>query len=346
MKLGETLMSKYLLASAVAVALSAMPVQAADQALIDAAKKEGQVVWYTGLIVNQFVVPAANAFEKKYGVKVNYVRADSVEVSVRILNEAKAGKVESDVFDGFATPALKKQGLVAKWIPDQAKTLPKQYSDPDGFWIATNQFTLTPAFNTNLVPKGAEPKTFDDLLDPKWRGKMAWDSRASSSAGPGFIGLVLTTMGQQKGMDYLRKLAPQKISGLTVAARQVLDQVIAGEYAIGLQMFNHHVPISAAQGAPVAWIPMQPAMGVLSVISLTKDGPHPNAGKLLMDFLASAEGQSLYRDADYIPVDPAVAPKNPGLRPDGDKFKAVYMSPEQIDSDMPKWVQIYADLFR
>src|SRR5208283_1910374 len=113
----------------------------------------------------------------------------------------------------------------------------------------------------------------------------------------------------------------QKIVGLGVAARQVLDQVIAGEYAIGLQMYNHHVPISAAQGAPVAWIPMQPAMGVLSVISATKDAPHPNAGKLLIDFLSSPEGQALYRDADYIPVDPAVAPKDPSLRPDGKIFR-------------------------
>ncbi len=322
------------------------PASAADQTMIDAARKEGTVVWYTGLIVNQFVVPASSAFEKKYSIKVDYVRADSVEASVRILNESKAGKVLADVFDGFAAPALKRAGIVAKWLPDAASKLPAQYSDPEGYWVATNQFTLTPAFNTKLVPKGMEPKTFEDLLDPKWRGKMAWDSRASSSAGPGFIGLVLSSMGPDKGMDYLRKLAPQKITGLSVSARQVLDQVIAGEYSIGLQMFNHHVPISAAQGAPVDWIKMQPAMGVLSVISVTKDAPHPNAARLLVDFLASAEGQTLYRDADYIPVDPAIEPKSPALRPDGASFKAQYMTPEQIDSEMPKWSSIYADLFR
>lgn len=329
-----------------AASLIATPALAADPALVAAAKKEGVVVWYTGLIVDQFVRPAAEAFEKKYAIKVDYVRADSVDVAVRILNESKAGHVQADVFDGFAAPALKKLGLVAKWLPDSAKTLPKQFSDPDGFWIATNQFTLTPAFNTNLVPPGTEPKTFEDLLDPKWQGRMAWDYRPTSSGGPGFVGLILQSMGEEKGMAYLRQLAPQKIAGLSVAARQVLDQVIAGEYAIGLQMYNHHVPISAAQGAPVAWIPMQPAMGVLSVISATKDAPHMNAGKLLIDFLSSAEGQALYRDANYIPVDPAVAPKDPSLRPDGKNFRAIYMTPEQVDSDMPKWASIFAELFR
>jgi ABC-type Fe3+ transport system substrate-binding protein len=331
------------LAASLALAASAY---AADQAMIDAARKEGSAVWYTGLIVNQFVVPAATAFEKKYGVKADYVRADSVDVAVRILNESRAGKMQADVFDGFAAPGLKKQGLVEKWLPDTAAKLQKPYSDPDGQWIATNQFTLTPAFNTNLVPKDQAPKTYQDLLDPKWRGRMAWDSRATSSGGPGFIGLTLNVMGEENGMAYLKQLSDQKIAGLSVAARQVLDQVIAGEYAIGLNMFNHHVPISAAQGAQVAWIPMQPAMGVLSVISLVKNAPHPNAGKLLMDFLTSPDGQAIFREADYLPVDPNVAPKDPSLRPDGVNFKAVYMNPEEIDANMPKWTAVYAELFR
>ena len=85
---------------------------------------------------------------------------------------------------------------------------------------------------------------------------------------------------------------------------------MAGEYSIALQIFNNHAVISAAQGAPVAWIPMNPAMGVLSVVSVTAGAPHPNAGKLLVDFLASPDGQNIFRDADYIPVDPAVPPKD------------------------------------
>ena len=263
-----------------------------------------------------------------------------------MFNEAKAGHPQSDVFDGFAAPGLKKQGLVAQWLPDAAKNLPKQFVDAEGYWIATNQFTLTPAYNTDLVPPGTEPKTYADLLDPKWRGRMAWDYRASSSGGPGFVGLMLKTMGEDKGMAYLRRLATQRIAGLGFAARQVMDQVIAGEYAIGLQMYNHQVPISVAQGAHVAWIPMQPAMGVLSIISLTQGAPHPDAGKLLMDFLISADGQKLYRDADYVPVDPAVPPKDPSLRPDGKTFRALYMTPEEVDADMPKWAAIYGELFR
>jgi iron(III) transport system substrate-binding protein len=330
------------LAASLAFSTSAF---AADQALIDAARREGGATWYSGLIVNQMVIPAAQAFEKKYGVRADYVRVDSVPL--RIMEEAKSGVMKVDVFDGVVAPVLKKQGLVEKWVPPEAAArLPKQYVDPEGYWISTNQFTLTPAFNTNLVPKGQEPKTFEDLLDPKWKGRMAWDISPTVSAGPGFVGLVLDTMGEEKGMAYLRRMAGQNVVGMRALARKVLDLVIAGEYSIGLQMYNHHVPISAAQGAPVAWIPMQPAMGVLSVISLVKNAPHPNAGKLLIDFLSSPEGQQLYRNANYVPVDPAVPPKDPSLRPDGVTFKAAYFSPERVVADMPRWTKTFEELFR
>ena len=322
--------------------------RAADQALIDAAKKDGQAVWYTTQIINQLVAPVSTAFEKKYGVKVTYVRADAAEVALRIINEARAGHVQVDIFDGtLTTAALKKESLVEKWIPDSASRLPKQYVDADGYWAATNLYVLTPGYNTSLIAKGSEPKTLQDLLDPKWKGKMVWSSSAGSASGaPGFVGMILNEMGQDKGMDYLRNLSKQNIAGVPVAARQILDQVIAGEYPIALQIFNNHAVISAAQGAPSAWIPMNPALATLSVASIAKNAPHANAGKLLLDFLVSEEGQKMFRDADYMPTDPTIPPKDPSLRPDGEKFRAIYTTPEQLEANIPKWAAIAKDLFR
>ncbi len=320
---------------------------AADAAMIEAAKKEGRVVWYTTQILNQFARPAAEAFERKYGVKVDVIRADSNEVALRILNESRAGHVLADVFDGTAAVAsLKKANLVMQWTPDSAKRLPAGSVDADNYWVGTNLYVLTPGFNTDLVPRGTEPKTYADLLSPKWKGKIVWNTAPSPSAAGGFVGVVLTDMGPEKGMAYLRDLARQNIAGLQVAARQVLDQVIAGEYAIALNIFNNHAVISAAKGAPSAWIPMNPSMAVLSVISVTKDPPHPSAGKLLVDFLVSEEGQKIYRDADYMPMDPAVAAKDPSLRPDGEKFRAITFTPEQIEANMPAWAGVYQQLFR
>lgn len=334
-------------AAMIAAMIAATPALAADPALIAAAKKEGELTWYTTQIVNQFARPAAEAFQKKYGVRVNYIRADSNEVTLRLQNEGKAGRVMADVFDGTgATAALKAANLVAKYIPESANRLPERYKDKDGYWVATNLYVLTPGFNTDLVKKGTQPRTFEDLLDPRWRGKIAWNSSVTPSGAAGFVGVVLAHMGQEKGLAYLRQLSGQKVVGLQVAARQVLDQVIAGEYAIALNIFNNHAVISAMKGAPSAWIPMEPALAVFSCLSLTAGAPRPNAGKLFIDFLMSEEGQKLYRDADYLPVDPAVQPKDPALRPGDATFRAVFMTPEEIHDNLPKWGAIYKDIFR
>jgi ABC-type Fe3+ transport system substrate-binding protein len=320
---------------------------AIDAAVIDAAKKEGEVVWYSTQIVNQLVRPIAAAFEKKYpGIKVRYTRANANEVAVKILNESRAGRPQSDVFDGTSTVVpLEREGYVLQWQPEAAKDYPDLYKDPQGYWIASNLYINTPGYNTSLVPKGTQPKTYQDLLDPKWSGKIAWNALPSTSGGVGFIGTVLSEMGQERGMAYLRAFAKQKVANVPAAARQVLDQVIAGEYAIALQIFNHHAVISAKKGAPVDWIKMEPATGTLSVIGIQKNAPHPNAAKLLVDFIISKEGQQVYRDADYLTADPVIPARDPELKPEDGHFRVKFFPPEVIEDNLPKWKQIFDDLF-
>jgi ABC-type Fe3+ transport system substrate-binding protein len=332
---------------AAGVSVVAVSVQAAEPALIDAAKKEGEVIWYTTQIIAQLVRPVSVAFEKKYGIKVRSTRANSTELSVKIINESRAGRPQSDVFDGTSTVVpLKKEGFVLQWLPDPAKAYPALYKDPEGYWVANNLFFLTPGFNTALVPKGTEPRSYQALLDPKWRGKIAWSTSPTSSGGPGFIGTVLTEMGTESGMLYLRELAKQRIANIGSAAREVLDQVIAGEYLLALQIFNHHTVISAKKGAPVDWIKMEPVTGTLSVISVHKNAPHPNAAKLLVDFITSPEGQNIFRDAEYLPADPVVPALTPSLKPDEGRFRTHFFTPEQSVDYIVAWKKVYDDLFR
>src|SRR5215469_4530035 len=335
-----------LVAAALGVLL-VTPVLAADPALIAAAQKEGEVTWYTTQIVNQFGRPAMDAFQRRYGIRVNFVRADSVELAARLLSEARAGRLQADVFDGTATaPALKRGGVVAKWVPDRAQEWPREYRDAEGYWVATNIFVHTPAYNTNLVRKGSEPRNWRDLLDPKWKGRMAWVTHATSSGAPGFVGVVLTELGEEAGKDYLRALARQDIIGLGGSARTLVDQSIAGEYPLVLQVFNHQPVISARRGAPIDWIAMSPAMVDISVAGVTKDAPHPNAARLLVDFFVSDQGQKLFREADYIPVAADVPPREAALRPDGKSFRGIFFSPEAADASMPHWLAVYNEIFR
>jgi ABC-type Fe3+ transport system substrate-binding protein len=338
-------MHKTLLAATALAALALTPALAADQAMIDAAKKEGEVNWYTTQIVNQFVRPAIGAFEKKYGIKVNYFRGNATDIALKVSSEAKAGRIMADVVDGTATSVmLRRDDQVMKWIPENK--FDKQFVDPEGYWIASNFYVLTPGYNTEMVKKADVPKTYADLLDPKWKGKMIWNATSSASAGAGFVGTVLLSMGDEKGMDYLRALAKQNVVSVASSGRQVLDQVIAGEYPLGLQIFNNHAVISARQGAPSGWAPLETSMAVIATISVTKASAHPNAAKLFMEFVTSEEGQKLLADAGELPVHPNVKPLDPTLRPEEGKFKALFISPEQLEQSMPRWAKTYQDLFR
>ena len=322
------------------------PVRAADQALIDAAKKEGSVTWYTTLIVNQMARPATDAFEKKYGIKVNYVRNDSTDIMLRVLNEAKTGKVLADIYDGVSGVGVyRRENLLEQWRPDAVKILPPAYYDKEGYWTGVSLYLQSFSYNTDNVKKGTEPKTLDDLLDPKWKGQMAIGASQSSTGVGGFVGHVVTKLGEEKGIEYLKKLAAQKVAVLNVSTRQVMDQVIAGEYKIGLQTLTHHAAYSSTRGAPVDWVPTEDAMGVLLILGLFK-GPHPNAGKLLIDFLMSDEGQAIFRDADYIPASPRVDARQARLKPDGVNFRARFFTPEEIDQGQGRWMKIYQDLLR
>lgn len=330
-----------------AVALSAAKTFAADQSTIDAAKKEGQVVWYTTLIVNQIIRPLKAAFEKKYpGVTLQYTRADDLVTSAKILAEGQAGRVQADIFDGIANMLpLQEAGLLAPLAVPNAADYPPELKARDGYWIAEIMYVFTPGINTTLLAKDQAPKTFADLLDPKLAGKMAWNG--SSMAGAyGFVANVLTTMGDDKGMTYLRALARQRVVNVEASSRAVLDQVIAGEYWMNLMAFNHHVVISARKGAPCDWLKLEPTPVTLDAVGLLKDAPHPNAARLLLEFLLSPEGQRVFAQNEYLPALPSVPAMVAGLKPNDGGFKANFLRPEQIHRGLPKWQKVAQDLFR
>jgi ABC-type Fe3+ transport system substrate-binding protein len=319
---------------------------AADDGLYEAAKKEGKVVWYTSLIVNQAVRPLVEAFGKKYpGIEVKYSRGDSGPNAVKVMNEARAGKVEGDVFDGIATtPPLLKAGLVEAFVPAGAGKYPPALRDPDGRWNALVIYFLTPGINTQLVGKDAI-KTAQDLLNPKWKGKIAWSNEPSSGA-PMYVGSVLQTMGEAKGLEFLHALAKQEVVNVGATNRAILDQVILGQYAIALSIFNHHAEISAQKGAPVAWLKVEPIPAPFHSIGLVKNAPNPNAAKLLIDFLLSEEGQRVFADVGYLPAMPSVPAKVSSLKPEGGGFVANLISPTTMSANIDRWVEIKKELFQ
>jgi ABC-type Fe3+ transport system substrate-binding protein len=318
-----------------------------DPKLVEAAKKEGQVLLYTTHIVDQIVRPLIKSFQTYVpGVDVKYVRADGLALTVRLTNETRAGRVQSDVWcmvDSVG-PVLQ-NGLAAEFEVPSAKGLPPALVDPHQLWVATNLGVRSAAYNTQLVSKEVAPHGYQDLLDPRWKGKMVWNPKSMTGAW-GFIATVIKSMGDEQGMNYLRKLAKQDIVPLPIAIRAVLDRVIGGEYAIGLEMNNTHAAISAGQSAPVQWVPLDPVSETLQVAGITKGAPHPNAARLFIDFMVSRTGQQIFRDNDYLPMHPDINAKIPELRPEQGGYRAVVYSPDEIDTESVRWAKIYEDLFR
>jgi iron(III) transport system substrate-binding protein len=319
----------------------------ADPKLVAAAQKEGEVVLYTTLIVEQIVRPMIKAFRSHIsGVDVKFVRTDSPQQVVRLINEARAGRVQADVWhlsDGLQP--LLQENLAAPLDLPNAHGLPGELIDRKGNWVATNLSTRSLAYNTQLVPADQVPHSHQDLLDPRWKGQLVWHPN-SIAGGYGFIGVVLESMGEENGLRYLRKLAAQNVVPLPVAARAVLDRVIAGEYAMGLDMNSSHAVISAALGAPVRFVPLDPVTMTMQIAGISRGAPHPNAARLFLDFMIARAGQEVFRDADYIPMRPDVPAKSPEVKPDQGGYQALMLTPEDIDANAGRWAKVYDDIFR
>jgi ABC-type Fe3+ transport system substrate-binding protein len=319
----------------------------ADPKLVEAARKEGEVVLYTTLIADQIVRPMIKAFRSHItGIDVKFVRADSSQLVVKLINEGRAGRVQADIWhlsDGVQP--LLQENLMAPLDLPSARGLPPELVDRKGNWVGTNLSTRSLAYNTQLVSTDQVPRTHADLLNPRLKGQFVWHPY-SIAGGYGFIGLLLKSMGEENGTRYLRALARQNIVPLPVAARAVLDRVIAGEYPIGLEMNSSHAVISAAAGAPVRFVPLDPVTMTMQIAGISRGAPHPNAARLFLDFIISRAGQEVFAAADYIPIRPDVAAKSREVRPDTGGYQAMMLTPEDIDANTQRWARVYDDIFR
>ncbi len=318
-----------------------------EQRLLEGARKEGQVTVYSSMIADQALRPVLNGFEAKYPfVKAQYVRDDPPQQLQKVMAEARAGRMVVDALEstGLEVP-VRAAGINQPFWSPQIEVYPPERRDPDNYWAPTRFSYLGACYNTNLVKPGDVPKSFDDLVDPKWKGKIAWSSTVIGAML--FITGVRNFMGEEKALAYLQKLAAQDIAPIASANRVVVDRVMAGEYALCLDAFLHHPIISARKGAPVAPLPLDPVLTVVSSVMLPKAPPHPYAAMLFIDYLLSKEGQARLQGADYFPARPDV-PASPDLakiEPHNIGLRENFISPTKMNADLAKSRSLYQELF-
>jgi ABC-type Fe3+ transport system substrate-binding protein len=321
-----------------------------EQKLIEGAKREGQVAIYAALIQNQAMRPIAEGFGRKYPfVKLTTWRADSEDIVQKAAAEVRANNIVADVVEGTGAGEEAVEADVAQpyYVPAVAG-FAAAYRNPAGLWAPTRLSYYGIAYNTKMVPPDRVPQSYDDLLDPQWKGKMAW--RIGSATGtPLFLTNLRLAWGEERAMAYFEKLKDQKIVNFGAgSARTLVDRVIAGEYAIALNIFAHHPLISKGKGAPVNSRLMDPVASTAATMSVVKGLHHPYAAMLLADYILSKEGQGILARAEYFPVDPDVAPL-PALAAVVPKVAGVpenFVGPDKLIKYRDRSEEIFQKLFR
>jgi len=320
-----------------------------EQRLIEGARREGQVVLYSGLIVNQALRPITAGFMKKYPfVKMTFYRADSEDLLAKLSAESRANAVTADVLEATGGSEIAvDSGFTQAFSTPALDAFPKMYHDPKGHLAPTRLSYFSIAYNTRQVPADKVPKTYEDLLDPQWKGRMAWP--VANTGRHLFLINLRLAWGEDKAMAYFQKLAGQKlINFASGSARTLVDRVIAGEYPVVLNIYAHHPLISAGKGAPVNSQLMQPVPSAAGTTALIKGAKHPHAALLLIDFMLSQEGQKILSDAEYFPARPDVPslPHLAGIVPKTAGFTENYVSPPKLNAQIESTDAIIQKLFR
>lgn len=293
------------------------------------ARKEGRVVVYSTATQTQ---PLLDAFRAKYPfIEVEIPKGDSANIARRVVEEYRARTYLVDAFelsaDGLLLP--REEHVLQPFTSPEARHYAPAAVESGHHWISARESYIGIGFDKRQIPEAEGPKTYADLLDPKWKGRMA--IAGSASTGANWIGAMMLTMGR----DFISRLARQDIRVFPMSGRAVANLMIAGEVAISPTTYNSHVQSSNAQGAELAWFAPGPVPVTDTSVALAARAPHPHAALLLIDFLLSHEGQALYRKLGYSSARTDIAQNTPGT------LEKLYLAnrPDYID-EFEDWVAL------
>jgi iron(III) transport system substrate-binding protein len=255
--------------------------------VIEGAKKEGQLVFY-GTMELTMSKKLADMFEKKYPfIKTNIIRLGSERLATRVTAEAQARSVQADVISESEMDfyALFKKGFIEPYESRERDAFKNEYKDGKGSWTIGSETLAVLAYNTNLLKPPEAPKNWIQLTSPKWKGKVMIDENESK-----WMGGLFAVWGEERTLDFLKRMAEQDVKVIG-GHSQMHTLLAAGEAPIMVAALVHGLEQKKREGAPVEWIPLEPLISRQFALALTRGAPHPNAGKLYIDFLLSKEAQ-------------------------------------------------------
>lgn len=305
-----------------------------EQRLLAGAKKEGELSLYTSSQADD-IGAVAKAFEAKYGVKVQMWRAGSEKVMQRAITEARGGRYTVDVVEtnGPEMEALSREKLLLPVkSPHHAELIPAALR-PHGEWVGTRLNVYALAYNTRQVKKDELPKSYADLANPRWKGRLGIEA-----ADQDWLVGVLAQVGEAKGIEMFRAIV--KSNGISVRSGHTLltQLVVSGEVPLALTVYNYKAEQLKNQGAPIDWFVIGKAPARANGVGVARRAPHPHAALLFYDFEIGEEAQRILARRDFVPTSRKVdTPLN--------KVPLEVVDPKLLLDENDKWVRLFEELF-
>ena len=261
--------------------------QTADK--IEGAKKEGQVVFFSGMIV-QDTQALLSAFEKRFPfIKATHYRARGSALVARIQTENRAGVQSWDVYNstGFEGYVLLEQGYFGRYDSPERRNYPEGHRDSEGLWTTMYTTPMLPSYNTRLASPKDLPKEYSDFLQPRWKGKLGLDPQDFE-----WYANLRKVWGAERARNFLSGLVRQEVI-LRQGRALLTDLLGAGEFSILVNNYLPNVLRVKDKGSPTEFFPLDPVITGAGPVGINRLAPHPNAARLFVDYCLSKEGQGV-----------------------------------------------------
>jgi iron(III) transport system substrate-binding protein len=304
-----------------------------QQRLEEGARREGTLLLYT---TGTQIKPLLDRFLQKYPfLKVELARSSSADTARKVIEEYRAGYEKVDAFElashGLVVP--RDENILQPFQSPELAAYDRDAIEGRRHWVVVRESYTGIGFNTTLLPNDKAPRTYQALLDPQWKGRMAISGVSTTAVN--WVG----TMVIAEGLDFVRKLGQQNIRIYNMTGRALANLMSSKEVVLSPTIYNSHVDASARKGAPLGWIAPGPVPVTDTGVAIARKAPHPHAAMLLIDFLMSKEAQLIYQELGYDSGRRDVATS-------GAPVKKLYLTnrPNYI-GEYEGWMKVYQDVF-
>src|SRR6266852_2003604 len=307
--------------------------EGADRAarLVTNARREGSLSLYASM-AEKDLIRLVSEFERRYAIKVKVWRSGKNNVLRRAVTEARAGRFDVDVVHNPSPEMelLHRERLLQEVRSPYPLELIPEAVAPHREWAGPRVYIFVQAYNTDRVTPEELPKTFRDLLDPRWKGRIAVEAKEQE-----WFFTLVREMGGETGLKFFRDLVAT--NGLTVRNGNALlnNLVVAGEIPLALTLYSYLPEQSRKRGAPIKWFALAPTVAYTDGIGVMKRAPHPHAAVLFYDFVLS-DGQTLLAELNHVI---SHRRNEPYLR----KFDLKFIELDAVLADYDRWTKIFED---